>query len=398
MVSDGGDRFLGTPRFDVVLRGYDRRQVDDHVARLQRVVARLRAELDVARNQQLSPPPMPMAPPAPSRGLQTPGHPPPAPRPRPTPRPRPDPPQHRPAPTPPVPAPDVVGGFTDRMQSILRTAEEEAAEIRRQARLSARGDDHLRSQIAGLVGERTTMLAELTRLRNQLDGLVPPPAARPNPQLNYGGGANPPPIPHSASPMARPGWGPAADQPPPGAPGPPTARPAPSMSRPPSPAALPRPAETDVESGTPVPDVELPAQSVSEVTTGRQGTQRFPEGSFRVPGDRADSLRSRSGPNPAPHELFHPPSEGAGEPNLGARQAGADGPAETSDGSDGEATVPASQHIPAAAPGADGAPDHDGGSANGSPDEPPADEPPAGEAQPGVTNGASRPASASWSG
>ncbi len=40
----------GVPRFNVVLRGYDRRQVDEHVARLQRVIARMRADLN-ARQQ-----------------------------------------------------------------------------------------------------------------------------------------------------------------------------------------------------------------------------------------------------------------------------------------------------------------------------------------------------------
>ncbi|MGH3569346.1 MAG: hypothetical protein ACRDRH_25645, partial [Pseudonocardia sp.] len=106
------------------------------------------------------------------------------------------------------------------MQSILRAAEEEAAEIRRQARLSARGDDNLRSQVASLVGERNAMLAELTRMRNQLEGLMPPPAARPNPQPHHGGLAPPAPVPHPAPPVARPGWGTAADQPPAGGSGP----------------------------------------------------------------------------------------------------------------------------------------------------------------------------------
>ena len=57
MTVEGGDRSLGAPRFDVVLRGYDRRQVDEHVARLDRVVARMRADLDAARM-----PPFPGAP------------------------------------------------------------------------------------------------------------------------------------------------------------------------------------------------------------------------------------------------------------------------------------------------------------------------------------------------
>jgi len=56
------------------------------------------------------------------------------------------------------------------MQSILRAAEEEAAEIRRQAQAAARGDDRLRAQVADLVGQRDLVLAELNRMRGQLAG------------------------------------------------------------------------------------------------------------------------------------------------------------------------------------------------------------------------------------
>ena len=44
-----------SPRFDVVLRGYDRRQVDEYVAGLLQALGRMQAELDEARRQQ--PPP-----------------------------------------------------------------------------------------------------------------------------------------------------------------------------------------------------------------------------------------------------------------------------------------------------------------------------------------------------
>ncbi|MGH3570159.1 MAG: hypothetical protein ACRDRH_29960, partial [Pseudonocardia sp.] len=189
------------------------------------------------------------------------------------------------------------------------------------------------------------------------------------------------------------------------------ARPEPSMSRPPAPPALPRPAgqpaEADAASDAPVPDVESPARPGSDVAAGRQGMRRFPEGAFRAPGDRVDSLRPRSVPDPKPNELFHPASDDTSElePEHGARQAGADGPAETSGGnveqtgsvlppgSEVEATVPAPEPAPAAAPSAgDGTDHHNDASANGQPDEPPAD-----GTQPGVTNGVGRPASASWS-
>src|SRR5687767_5866029 len=75
MTSDPGA--VGAPNFDVVLRGYDRKQVDEHVGRLQRVMSRMRADLDMARSH-----PIPIVPPP---GAGRPGGPPP----RPTPRPRP---------------------------------------------------------------------------------------------------------------------------------------------------------------------------------------------------------------------------------------------------------------------------------------------------------------------
>src|SRR3954454_422570 len=78
MTADASDRSFGAPRFDVVLRGYDRRQVDEHLSRLNRVLARMRGELEAARTQ---PPPAPVMGPTPPAGARPP---------RPTPRPRPD--------------------------------------------------------------------------------------------------------------------------------------------------------------------------------------------------------------------------------------------------------------------------------------------------------------------
>src|SRR4051812_20317961 len=106
MTTDPG--VSGAPRFDVVLRGYDRRQVDEHVARLQRAVARMRADLELARSQ-----PLPVVA-SPSGGVPAPGQQgAPGVRPRPTPRPRPG------GPMPHGESPDMIGNFTDRMQSIL---------------------------------------------------------------------------------------------------------------------------------------------------------------------------------------------------------------------------------------------------------------------------------------
>src|SRR6476620_5909209 len=123
----------GAPRFDVVLRGYDRRQVDEHIARLQRVLARMRADLESARSQ-----PLPLVPP-PGFG-QGPGLPPPPnPRPRPTPHPRGE-------------QPDMIGTFTDRMQNILQAAEDEAAEIRTKARSAVQAEkESVRAELADLL-------------------------------------------------------------------------------------------------------------------------------------------------------------------------------------------------------------------------------------------------------
>ncbi|MCW0214472.1 MAG: hypothetical protein OJJ54_14025 [Pseudonocardia sp.] len=169
MTADGGDRPLGAPRFDVVLRGYDRRQVDEHVARLQRVLGRMRADLDAARSQ-----------PFPAVGLQ--GVP--QDRPRPTPRPRPG------AVPAPAGSPDMIGSFTDRMQSILQAAEEEAEEIRGAARVAAQREveaaraaarhdnESARAELADILRQRDEVVAELTRMRGQLEGLLSAPTAQ----------------------------------------------------------------------------------------------------------------------------------------------------------------------------------------------------------------------------
>jgi hypothetical protein len=167
MTADGSDRSFGAPRFDVVLRGYDRRQVDEHISRLQRLMGRMRNDLDASRGQPV--------PPMPAGGRM-----------RPTPRPRPD-------GLPPTGANDVVGSFTDRMQSILQAAEEEAAEIRGKARAAVRAEEEraggvrasakaeeeaARRNLADLVRQRDAVLAELTRVRGQLEALLSGPTTR----------------------------------------------------------------------------------------------------------------------------------------------------------------------------------------------------------------------------
>ena len=149
MTADGSAP--GAPHFDIAFRGYDRRQVDEHVTRLQRVLGRLRADLDAARQQSEAGPPSP----APYGG-----------RPRPARRPRPGAP-------PPVPSPDAIGSFTDRMQRILQAAEDEAAEIRRQAHKAARAEqENTRAQLAHMMRQRDAVQAEVARLRDQMEGLL----------------------------------------------------------------------------------------------------------------------------------------------------------------------------------------------------------------------------------
>jgi hypothetical protein len=175
MATDGSDRTFGAPRFDVVLRGYDRRQVDEHISRLHRVLSRIRGDLEAAQMQASGT--------LPHTGQGG--------RPRPTPRPRAD----------GSGPPDVVGSFTDRMQSILQAAEEEAAEIRGRAkaeakaaedrlassRAAARTDEELaRTTLSDLIRQRDAVLADLKRLRGQLESLLSSPTARPIPAAPEG--------------------------------------------------------------------------------------------------------------------------------------------------------------------------------------------------------------------
>lgn len=187
MTADGSDRHSGTPRsggpqydavridaprFDVVLRGYDRRQVDEHLVRLARVVSRMRSDLEAASGA------LP-APPLPARS-------------RPTPRPRPDGPPDRNVP-PGQNTPDVVDSFTNRMQTILQAAEEEATEIRAKAQAGAKADvraeeerlarlraegEKARATVMGLIRQRDAVLADLSRMRGQLEALLSAPTTR----------------------------------------------------------------------------------------------------------------------------------------------------------------------------------------------------------------------------
>jgi syndecan 1 len=131
-------------RFDVVVRGYDRRQVDEHVAGLERTIARQRAELEQARAAQRP------------GGVFDPGG------------------GH------PVPArgdagltPDMISAFSSRLQSILQAAEDEAEDVRSKARnFAKKEEDAGRARLAELERRREAMLAELGKVRSQLDGLL----------------------------------------------------------------------------------------------------------------------------------------------------------------------------------------------------------------------------------
>lgn len=266
MTTDGGERFLGAPRFDVVLRGYDRRQVDEHLARLQRVIARLRADLEIARGQHVAP----MPPSTPGRGFRPAG----------TPgrgfRPQPEQPWQG-APPRPAPGPDVVGGFTDRMQSILRAAEEEAAEIRRKARAEAAGDEGLRAQVAELVNQRDAMLAELNRVRGGADADAPDAAAPAGPVPGGGrwaGDDTPGPAPGIQPGSAASGT-PTRSVPLPGAvPG--AAQPAPRPGPSPRPRPSPAPRRTEVQP-------PMPGSTGLQPLPGSAGAQPASEGSAGQP-------------------------------------------------------------------------------------------------------------------
>ena len=87
------------------------------------------------------------------------------------------------------------------MQSILQAAEEEAAEIRGRAkaeakaeedrlvssRAAARTDEELaRTTLSDLIRQRDAVLADLKRLRGQLESLLSSPTARPIPAAPEG--------------------------------------------------------------------------------------------------------------------------------------------------------------------------------------------------------------------
>ena len=167
MTTDGGDRSFGAPRFDVVLRGYDRRQVDEHLSRLQRVLSRMRGDLEAARGQ-----PAPAVPAGTAR--------------------------RPPAPHPAAPAGrDARRGGARRRRHLHRPHADDPPGGRGRGRrdpgqgagggerasrrrtLTARAEEEkARATLANLVRQRDAVLADLTRVRGQLEALLSGPTAR----------------------------------------------------------------------------------------------------------------------------------------------------------------------------------------------------------------------------
>jgi len=160
------------PHFDVVLRGYDRRQVDEHVAGLRRMNAQLRAQLAVReRRRATSPgtPPSgiegrlsdtisesrrsPTSGPREGAGAESGG-------------------------------PDMVGAFNDRLRGILQAAEQEAQLVRSKAAESLLAEHaESRAALADLRSQRDAVVDELVRLRGWLDEVVSGRPSTPPPVL-----------------------------------------------------------------------------------------------------------------------------------------------------------------------------------------------------------------------
>jgi len=288
MTNDGGGS--GAPRFDVVLRGYDRRQVDEHVARMQRIIGRMRADLELARSQ-----PLPIVAPA-AAGIPASD-----PNGRSAPRPRPR----------PGDAPDVVGSFTDRMQSILQSAEEEAAEIRKKAHASARSElQAARAEVADLARQRDIMVTELNRLRGQLETMLSAPTAKMVPVARESGSAAPAPARREGkprpSPKPRPGPSPAARQ---AVTGPQQVSPAPPAPDPDVTAAAP--AVPDEKAAVPTPAANGSARKGSS----NGSSNGNPKGSSNGRGEQANDDADA-----APTTLVKVTNESRGKPASPRRE------------------------------------------------------------------------------
>ncbi|WP_156934811.1 hypothetical protein [Pseudonocardia spinosispora] len=163
MTADHGDNAVpgryphrpdGDGRFEVVVRGYDRRQVDEYIANLELTIARQRTELEQARealsrsggNGAFRGPDGQAAGfnsgTAPARNAEGSGG-------------------------------QMIEAFTGRLQTILQEAHEEAEEIRSNAHSFARKEEEAaRARITDLERRRDAVVGDLSRVRNGLDALV----------------------------------------------------------------------------------------------------------------------------------------------------------------------------------------------------------------------------------
>ncbi|MEJ2869797.1 hypothetical protein WCD74_18660 [Actinomycetospora sp. OC33-EN08] len=181
------------PHFDVVLRGYDRGQVDEHVAGLRRMVSQLRAQLAVRERRRVTPDPEP-----PRRELAATlqeGSPAAA--------------AARPAPPDrPAQDPDQVGAFNERLRGILQAAEQEAALVRSKAAESLLAEHaESRAALADLRAQRDAVFDELVKVKGHLDDLVANSGRPSRPwqhQPPRRGPYGPPPFPPPAPPRPAP--------------------------------------------------------------------------------------------------------------------------------------------------------------------------------------------------
>lgn len=293
------------------------------MARLQRVLARLRADLDVARSQ-----PLPVVHPGqPGFPPSRPGHPG-------------QPGFGGPPPVPPRDSPDMVGNFSDRMQGILQAAEEEAEEIRAAARKEAKAEaEAARAELAELVTQRDAVLGELTRLRGQLEGLLSAPTARfaATPPGNRPGIGQPAPSGQPAS-----GHAPAGN-----AGGPPS-----GADRPrPSPRPKPRPVPAGEAAETAVFRVPEPQGGELFRSTPRPGdpvTTKVPlPGQARAgePARPAGAPPARSAGRPeerdgAPRPASEPPKPRSGDAGSAEKPAGEEGTGRPSPAADETTKAP----------------------------------------------------------
>ncbi|WP_433030799.1 hypothetical protein [Actinomycetospora sp. CA-053990] len=180
------------PHFDVVLRGYDRRQVDEHVAGLRRMNAQLRAQLAVRERRRSAAPEAPASSGLEGRVSDT----------IPEARRAPGADQHESGDGAPG-SPDMVGAFNDRLRGILQAAEQEAQLVRSKAAESLLAEHaESRAALAELRAQRDAVVDELVRLRGRLDDIVSGPTRpsaappRPGPAGPWRGPARPPGPPH----------------------------------------------------------------------------------------------------------------------------------------------------------------------------------------------------------